>query len=124
MATDLQKAAKMQYLAQFIDDPLIDQVKIRVDMLSGAGFSDAEEYLAPQQGPSFEETVEIEKLKQEQEKINIERLKEFAAALEKMANADESDNLLNFEELELIIEEFENGRGNVQQVEDGQQMVL
>jgi chaperonin GroES len=130
MATDMQKTAKSQVLMQYAELPFMNAQKIAMSSLRAAGISDPEQYLAPQQGPSFEQMMEqaqmeLEFRKQDMEEWNskFSNAKELATALEKVANSDEkgADSTLNAAEIFMVMEHLRNAneRKGLQQLEGG-----
>lgn len=123
MATDIQKAAKAQLIAPYLDHPRFNGDRIAKDLLDAAGYSDTEEYLAPPKtGPSPEEQLIMQKeaaemefrdrelrIKEEelgikQDESTAKQYKEYSIALLNVAKADElgGDNFLAADELKLI----------------------
>lgn len=126
MATDMQKTAKSQVLMQYAQLPFMDAQKITMQSLRAAGISDPEQYLAPPQGPPFEQMIEQAKLEIENRKLDIEEwnsrftnANQLATALEKVAKSDEmgADLTLNAQEMYMIMEYMRNERSRVQQLE-------
>jgi len=123
MATDIQKAAKAQLIAPYLDHPKFNGERIAKDLLDAAGYSDTEEYLAPPKtGPSPEEQLIMQKEAAEmefrdrelriketelgikQDESTAKQFKEYSTALLNVAKADElgGDNFLAADELKLI----------------------
>ena len=144
MATDIQKAAKAQLIAPYLDHPLFNGPKIAEDLLEAAGYPNTEDYLAPpKEGPSPEEqlimmkeaaemefrdrelTVKEAELGIKQEESTSKQFKQYSSALLDVAKADEigGDNLLAATELRIIKEQGNAGRdepGRLPELERGQ----
>ena len=125
MATDIQKAAKVQVLMQFASFPGANVQQIMVDALKASGIGDAEKYILPDQGPSPEQITKLMEAQVEEGKLKLESVKTAAEVMKTIAEADEMEgnNLTNLREaLYGAMEIMNDQRGN-SVVEDGQQVV-
>lgn len=150
MATDMQKNARAQIIAPYMDHPLFNGQKIALDVLTATGVDNPEEYMAPPKTePTMEEAQEAAKVELEKTKVDNEtRLVDIKAqeadsksketdskvfvnlsnALKAAAETDElgGDNLLNAEELQVIqqLQEKLNERRTIPEVESGQPLAI
>lgn len=75
MITDQQKAAQAEYLMQFLNDPVHDQLELRKRIHEAIGVPDYDQILADQPPPNPETEIEQRKVAVDEFKAETERIK-------------------------------------------------
>ena len=105
IASGVQKMARSQYIAQFINDPFFNQMELRKRMLESAEVPDIEKLLQPPpEGPTHEQQMEEQRLKNETLKLQLEimRLEKEAERIDSQVIVDKTTSIKNLAQAESL----------------------
>jgi len=114
VVTDMQKAAKGQFLMQFMNDPFFDQKALRERILEGGGVSDIDELIVD--GTTMQDQIEMLRLGIQQTEAQ-NRQQELQIEAGKLAQKDKEIDIDRQTKKAQSFERFTSGMKNLSEIE-------